>query len=86
VANPTPEQIAAQLWHLALSSTGNEFIDAAEAAIYAAIRAAELAQAERDARVCERIQNTGYSLGPVNLVCARLIREAANEPSRNPVP
>ena len=53
MTDPTPEQTAAQLWHLALSSTGNEFIAAAEAAIYAAIRAAELAQAERDAALCD---------------------------------
>ena len=53
MTDPTPEQTAAQLWHLALSSTGNEFIAAAEAAIYAAIHTAELAQAERDARLCE---------------------------------
>ena len=81
MANPTPEQIAAQLWHLALSSTGNEFIDAAEAAIYAAIHTAELAQAERDAALCERMP------GPhIGIIYTRAIRKAVHDPLPAPGP
>ena len=54
MTDPTPEQRAAWLWTAILhGATGNEFIILAEKEIYAAIRASEQAQAERDARLCE---------------------------------
>jgi len=86
MTNPTPEQRAANLWQAILGGlTGNEFVILAETEIYAVIRAAELAQAERDARLCERQSRSGPLYQAARLF-ADAIRNAANEPSRNPVP
>ena len=78
--NPTSEQRADKIiddWvRSPFSRSDRHSWIAARSAIAAALRAAELAQAERDARLCEKLYTAA---NPKDNLYARAIREAAND-------